>query len=162
MGTCVSSPNAETVYGNQPLHLCTLQNTPKWTLADRECYTKILKVVDGDTVDLAIALDSENKFFQFRVRLWGIDTPEKRPLKTSSNRDEEIAAAKQSTAALTDYVTKLNFVVFARFREADKYGRWLCELFDHQGGSSINQWMIDHGYAVPYFGGTKQKFDSNL
>lgn len=134
----------------------TYENTPKWTLAGRTEAAKVLRVVDGDTVDMALEVEP-GKFFQFRVRLYGIDTPEKRPPKNSPNRDEEIAAAKCSTKALDDYLSSVDYIVDkAVFREADKYGRWLCDFYVK--GVYVNEWMINNGYAKPYFGGKKDVF----
>jgi micrococcal nuclease len=122
---------------------------------------KVVRVVDGDTVDLAMEL-IPGQYFQLRVRLYGIDTPEKRPLKTAPNRDEEIAAAKRSTEALDGQLRRSNYIIDrAEFREADKYGRWLCDLFvrnNENDYTHLNEWMIREGYAKPYFGGTKEKF----
>lgn len=155
MGNCVGV----TYSTSEDLRKCDRDHTPKWTLAGRTQPAKIVNVVDGDTVDLAIEL-LPNQFYQFRVRLYGIDTPEKRPPKASPNRDAEIAASKRSTEALTNYLKPYdNMVHTVVFKEADKYGRWLCNMYCNGQKQSINDWMIQEGFAKPYFGGTKEKFE---
>lgn len=152
MGLCVSSPTSK-------LSVLTSETTEKFTLAGRDQPGKVVRVVDGDTVDLALELFPD-QFYQFRVRLYGIDTPEKRPPKNSPNREEEIEAAKRSTEALTTYLYGTgNMVDRAVFREADKYGRWLCEFYID--GVHVNEWMIKTGHAKPYFGGKKEQFESS-
>lgn len=156
MGGCISTSSLHT------LHTCERESTPKWTLSGREQPGKVLNIVDGDTVDIAIELHP-NQFFQFRVRLYGIDTPEKRPLKSSPNREAEIAASKRSTEALTQYLMKYDFLIHkVVFREADKYGRWLCTFHFDDVPVSVNDWMVQEGFAKSYFGGTKEKFEENI
>lgn len=108
------------------------------------CYAAtVVRWVDGDTVDLRIDLG----FYmtaECRFRLHGIDTPE----RGQRNHDEATAHC-QSLAPPGTTVTAQTYKV------ADKYGRWLAVL--HVGDVSINQSLIEHQLAVPYFGGTKQK-----
>lgn len=153
MGHCFS--NVSNVSNETDFSSITAETTKKWTLEGRKQLGKVLRVIDGDTVDLAIHIYNEH--YQFRVRLYGIDTPEKRPLKSSPNRDEEIEASKRSTKALSTYLERSENMVHAEFKEADKYGRWLVILStkDHV---NLNEWMVKEGYAKPYFGGTKEKF----
>ncbi len=148
MGLCVSSSK---------LSGLTFDTTEKFSLAGRDQPAKVVRVVDGDTVDLALELFPD-QFYQFRVRLYGIDTPEKRPPKNSPHRDEEIDAAKRSTEALTTYLYGTGYMVDrAVFREADKYGRWLCDFYIN--GIHVNEWMIKTGHAKPYFGGQKELYE---
>lgn len=129
---------------------------------------KILKVVDGDTVDIAMSLleledvkDSQNiqkSIYKYRVRLYGIDTPEKRPPKNDPNRDKEIAASKRSSEALSNYFRENDYIVIAKFYKPDKYGRLLATFYD-KNGDDINKWMVSNGYAYEYFGKTKEKFN---
>ena len=32
----------------------------------------------------------------------------------------------------------------------DSFGRWLCEIYSHESGESLNERMLTEGYAVPY------------
>jgi endonuclease YncB( thermonuclease family) len=122
---------------------------------------KVLRVVDGDTVDIALHYEETGKIFQHRVRLYGIDTPEKRPALSNVNRDKEIAASKQSSAALTQKLKENDNLVIAHFYKPDKYGRLLCTFYDKEG-DNINNWMIESGFAYEYFGQTKKKFGETV
>jgi|LauGreDrversion4_2_1035121.scaffolds.fasta_scaffold19317_4 endonuclease YncB( thermonuclease family) len=136
---------------------CTYENTPYYSYENLKTYVKILKIIDGDTVDLALYYEDTNKTFKHRVRLYGIDTPEKRPLKSNENREKEIESSKISTKALTDKIIENGNILTALFYKPDKYGRLLCTLYD-KNGEDINEWMIKQGFAYEYFGKTKKKF----
>jgi endonuclease YncB( thermonuclease family) len=135
----------------------TDENTPYYTYEGINKKVKVLRVIDGDTVDIAFHHEETNKIFKYRVRLYGIDTPEKRPPKNDPNRDKEIAASKVSTNALIEYLKKNNDIVLAFFYKPDKYGRLLCTFYD-KCGDDINKWMVKNGYAYEYFGKTKKKY----
>jgi len=116
-------------------------------------------VLDGDTVDIALCHSiTDNRIYRHRVRLFGIDTPEKRPLKSNENREKEIEASKKSMNALIQKLEKNDNYVVAFFYKNDKYGRLMCTFYD-KTGEDINKWMILNGYAKEYFGGTKEKFN---
>ena len=151
----LSKQENEDVYKN-----CTDENTPYYTYEGIKKKVKVLRVIDGDTVDIAYHHEETNKIFKYRVRLYGIDTPEKRPPKSDPNRDKEIAASKRSSAALTEYLQKNENIVLALFYKPDKYGRLLCTFYD-KCGEDINQWMVSQGFAYEYFGKTKQKFEDD-
>jgi micrococcal nuclease len=136
---------------------CTYENTPEFTFENRKEYIKVLKVIDGDTVDLALYHEGLGKAFRHRVRLYGIDTPEKRPSKNDPDRDDEIKASLKSKEALETRLKETDYIVMAMFYKSDKYGRLLCTFYDKEQ-KDINQWMIENGFAKPYFGGTKEKF----
>jgi endonuclease YncB( thermonuclease family) len=136
----------------------TDENTPVYTFEGLKKKVKVLRIIDGDTVDIALHHKESDIVFKHRVRLYGIDTPEKRPSKNDPNRDKEIAASKRSSEALTEYLRKNDFVVLSLFYKNDKYGRLMCTFYDKDGGN-INKWMIDNGYAYEYFGKTKQKYN---
>lgn len=136
---------------------CTYENTPTYSYENLRSLIKILRVVDGDTIDIALYYEETGKIFQHRVRLYGIDTPEKRPSLSNEDRDKEIAASKKSLEALTQKLKENDNIVIALFYKPDKYGRLLCTLYDKQG-DDINKWMIQSGFAYEYFGKTKKKF----
>jgi endonuclease YncB( thermonuclease family) len=155
MGSCICIQKTyaeENVYEDS-----TDANTSCYTYEHLKKPVKILRVIDGDTLDIALHHEDINRVYKHRVRLYGIDTPEKKPLKSNPNRDAEIAAAKKASQAMTDKLQENNNIVIALFYKPDKYGRLLCTLYDKKG-NDINQWMITEGYATPYFGKTKQPF----
>jgi micrococcal nuclease len=114
---------------------------------------KVVKVVDGDTIDVDIDLGFSVSFFS-RVRLAGIDTPESRTtdakekvlgLEVKEKLKKELAAAK-------DVVIKTE-----KPDSSEKYGRILGWVFLDGSDVSLNQKLINEGYAWTYGGGTKIK-----
>jgi endonuclease YncB( thermonuclease family) len=113
---------------------------------------KVVGIADGDSFTLLLINNTT-----VRIRLHGIDTPEKRPLKSNPNRDKEIAASKRSSEALRKILQENDNIVVSLFYKPDKYGRLLCTLYD-KNGEDINKWMVENSYAYEYFGKTKQKY----
>lgn len=165
MGSCLSfscSSQSQSLWSESIQHVG--ENVPTWTCKGLTEYVKVVKVVDGDTVDIARMMGE--KIFQFRVRLYGIDTPEKRPPLSQPNRLAEIAASKVSSDALKTLLEKVGWLVRIDFVGEDKYGRLLGNLFVQEGKNEnengwldVNDWMIKNNYAKPYFGGTKKAFE---
>ena len=127
----------------------------------KSCYNfrvvSIDKVVDGDTIDVTIDLGFD-LFKKERVRVAGVDTPEKR-----TRNLEEKALGLDATAWIKD---KLEGAVdgdddLIIRTELDggvgKYGRLLGWLYIGDAIVSLNERMIDEGYAWAYDGGTKNK-----
>ena len=138
-------------------HDCTSENTPVYSYENLKKMVKILKVIDGDTVDIALYSDDTRKIFKHRVRLYGIDTPEMHPSLSNPDRLKEIGEAKLAKEALIQRLQENDHLVIAHFHKFDKYGRLMATLYDKQG-DDINKWMITSGYAQEYFGKTKKKF----
>ena len=127
----------------------------------KSCYnfrvTEINRVVDGDTIDVTIDLGFE-LYKKERVRVAGVDTPEKR------TRDLE---EKALGIDATNYLKKKLEDTIAGDEELTirtelkggmgKYGRLLGWLYIGEDSVSINEVMINEGYAWAYDGGTKQK-----
>lgn len=162
----ISSSN-QTIEFKQPPYLveekdiykdCTYENTPLFTFENIRKKVKVLKILDGDTVEIALQHEDSNKIYRHRVRLYGIDTPEKRPLKSNPLRELEIEASLKSFKALELIVTDNDYILIAHFQGYDKYGRLLCTFYDKKG-ENMNEWMVNNGYAVEYFGKTKKKFE---
>jgi micrococcal nuclease len=127
----------------------------------KSCYNfrvvEINRVLDGDTIDVTIDLGFD-LFKKERVRVAGVDTPEKR------TRDlEEKALGYDATnwlkeklegavAGDDDLVIRTELV-----GGVGKYGRLLGWLYIGDADLSLNEAMIEEGYAWAYDGGTKQK-----
>ena len=120
---------------------------------------KVLKVVDGDTIDVDIDLGFNISYYQ-RVRLAGIDTPESR---TTDKKEKALGLEvkdrlKKAIDAATNVVIKTE-----KPDSSEKYGRILGWIFLDDNKVSINQTLIDEGYAWGYMGETKVKdFDALL
>lgn len=114
---------------------------------------KVHKVVDGDTIDVDIDLGFSVSFFS-RVRLAGIDTPESR---TTDAKEKALGLEvkekiKKELAAAKNVVIKTE-----KPDSSEKYGRILGWVFLDGAEVSLNQKLIDEGYAWTYGGGTKIK-----
>ena len=114
---------------------------------------KVHKVVDGDTIDVDIDLGFSVSFFS-RVRLAGIDTPESR---TTDAKEKALGLEvkekiKKELAAAKDVVIKTE-----KPDSSEKYGRILGWVFLDGADVSLNQKLINEGYAWTYGGGTKIK-----
>ena len=114
---------------------------------------KLVGVVDGDTIDVDIDLGFNVSYSQ-RVRLAGIDTPESRTSdkfeKTLGLESKEYLKSKLKDAK--DIVIKTE-----KPDSSEKYGRILGWLFLDGAEKSINEQMIEDGYAWGYMGETKVK-----
>tara|TARA_B100000424_G_C22931334_1_gene495419 strand:+ start:234 stop:656 length:423 start_codon:yes stop_codon:yes gene_type:complete len=118
----------------------------------------IVKVIDGDTVDVDIDLGFGMVYKKQRVRLKGIDTPESR----TRNLEEKkfgLAAKAYLKEELNgpDAYTHIELVS----HDKGKFGRILGELFVGGSSCSINQLMIDKHHAVPYDGQSKEQIAEN-
>ena len=109
------------------------------------------RVVDGDTIDISIDLGFDLTKKE-RVRLAGIDTPEKR---TKDSKEKEMGY--QATEFLEMHLMEATKLT-VRTEKDGKFGRMLGWLYKtDEDTTSINQIMIDKGYAWSYDGGTKEK-----
>ena len=127
----------------------------------KSCYNfrvvEINRVVDGDTIDVTIDLGFD-LFKKERVRVAGVDTPEKR-----TRDDEEKALGIDATYWMKeklegaidgddDLVIRTELV-----GGMGKYGRLLGWLYIGDAETSLNEQMITEGFAWAYDGGTKRK-----
>lgn len=114
---------------------------------------KVNKIVDGDTIDVDIDLGFDISFSS-RVRLAGIDTPESR----TSDKMEK-ALGLESKAYLKHAIDSAKSIIIKteKLDSSEKYGRILGWVFLDGSDKSINQEMIDKGYAWGYLGETKVK-----
>ena len=114
-------------------------------------------MLDGDTIDVTIDLGFD-LYKKERVRIAGVDTPEKR------TRDlEEKALGIDATNWLKEKLTETikgdeELTIRTELKGGvGKYGRLLGWLYVGESTLSLNEQMITEGYAWEYDGGTKQK-----
>jgi micrococcal nuclease len=118
---------------------------------------KVENVVDGDTIDVLIDLGFDI-LFQSRVRLAGIDTPESRTKDL-----KEKALGLESKEYLKKHLKDAKSVVIKteKMDSTEKFGRILGWLYVNGETISVNDMMINDGYAWGYMGDTKVKdFDA--
>jgi micrococcal nuclease len=114
---------------------------------------QVLRVVDGDTIDVDIDLGFDISFTS-RVRLAGIDTPESR----TTDKKEKVLGLEVKQR-LKDLLSKSSSLVIKTEKpdSTEKYGRILGWLFIDGAEKSINEGLIADGYAWDYMGDTKIK-----
>ena len=128
----------------------------------KSCYNfrvvKVNKVVDGDTIDVPIALGFD-LYKKERVRIAGVDTPEKRT-RDLEEKALGIDATNWLKKKLEDTIAGDGDELTIRTElvgGTGKYGRLLGWLYINEDLISLNEQMITEGYAWAYDGGTKQK-----
>ena len=127
----------------------------------KSCYnfrvTEIVKVLDGDTIDVLIDLGFD-LFKKERVRIAGVDTPEKRT-RDLEEKELGIHATNWMKDKLTETIKGDEELTIRTELKGGvgKYGRLLGWLYIGDADVSLNEQMITEGYAWEYDGGTKQK-----
>ena len=112
----------------------------------------VVKVVDGDTVDVDIDLGFGICLKDERVRIMGIDTPESR----TSDKVEKVfgLASKARLKELLDDDAVL--ITFDDKKGEDMKGKFGRVLGDFRvGGRKVTEILIEEGHAVPYHGQSK-------
>ena len=127
----------------------------------KSCYnfrvTEINKVVDGDTIDVTIDLGFD-LYKKERVRIAGVDTPEKRTrdLEEKALGLDATEWMKKNLEGAIDGDDELTIRTELK-GGVGKYGRLLGWLYVGDEEISLNELMITEGYAWEYYGGTKKK-----
>ena len=127
----------------------------------KSCYNfrviEINRVLDGDTLDVTIDLGFD-LYKKERVRVAGVDTPEKRT-KDLDEKELGIDATNWMKEKLEgaihgddDLIIRTELV-----GGMGKYGRLLGWLYIGDAEVSLNEQMITEGYAFSYDGGIKVK-----
>jgi len=153
----------------QKLSQFSYDNLPEWTLEGKEFYSKILDIYDGDTITISIKINEQ--YHRMNCRLLNIDTPELR----SSDENEKNAAklarnhlifllTKQKVNseitrnAIRNICNEFNPIFLIQCNKFDKYGRLLITILT--SGTSINEKMIEDGFAGKYDGKTKAEWQT--
>jgi len=113
----------------------------------------VVRVVDGDTVDVDIDLGFGVWMRKQRIRMYGIDTPE--------SRTRDLEEKKYGLAAKNFLVGMLddpNGITLKTHKDGKgKFGRILGELWrtTNYADKSVNEYMIEKHHAVRYMGQSK-------
>lgn len=101
---------------------------------------KVIKVIDGDTLDLLIDLGF-HIFTQIRIRVLDVDTYEiKGEFKDIGLKIKEV----------TKELLEGKDIIIQSFKsdselKTDKYGRWLCRVF-YDNGKNLKEWIDSHNF----------------
>ena len=127
----------------------------------KSCYNfrvvSVDRVLDGDTIDVTIDLGFD-LYKKERVRIAGVDTPEKRT-RDLEEKALGIDATNWLKGTLEDTIKGDNELTIRTELKGGmgKYGRLLGWLYVGEDDISLNEQMIAEGYAWEYDGGTKKK-----
>ena len=160
------------------LESMTKQNTEFMTLKGNIYNAKIVYIYDGDTMH--VVFKEFDKFYRWKCRIMGVDTPE---LRTKKLKETEMSY-KDRDALIEKYMDKIvkekelgykvRDVLIEKFMDKivkikcdafDKYGRLLIDVFvpndveENDGSLMLSQWLIKNEYAYEYDGGTKKSWD---
>jgi endonuclease YncB( thermonuclease family) len=149
-----------------PWYRATRRAAPpsKRTFAGCTRYARVISVYDGDTITVATRLHRSEPFCRYSVRLAGVDTPEVRTAD-ALHKDAGLAVRDRLRALLPS-----GTVIIVDFDSEDKYGRLLGTAHTVVGGwvrgrrrgTNVSRWLLDHGFALPYDGGTKGEFTREM
>lgn len=144
------SPTVE-VKGESVVLEITPSITPGESLPNKTLY-RVLKVIDGDTID--VALDGKSE----RLRLIGINTPE------TVDPRKEVECFGHEASDKAKEILKDQFVVLENDpsqSERDKYGRLLRYVF-LPDGTNYNLFMIEEGFAYEYTYNSAYKYQKEF
>jgi len=117
-----------------------------------EYNAKLLRVVDGDTVDAMIDLGM-SVWIKKRIRLNGLDTWESRT-RNKAEKKKGLIAKDRTKELLSEHEGEFR----VKSHGIGKYGRVLGELYVRGHARTVNQTLIDEGHAYTYHGGKKKVF----
>ena len=116
-----------------------------------EYRAKVIKVIDGDTIDVDIDLGFGVILAKQRIRLYGIDTPESR----TSDKVEKFYG-KISSAFMKDHCPRGSYITLRTYLDSKgKYGRILGEIIVDD--INLNKLMVEKSLAVEYNGRSKKE-----
>ena len=144
MGTCLS---VDISYGKKIPKDLNVKELPEFIPPIDS--GRVVKVYDGDTITIASRLpNTDGPIYRFSVRLNGIDTPE---IRGKSVAEKELAIVVRD--ALRERI--MHQIVELRNVANEKYGRILADVYIDN--VSINDWLVEQNFAVPYTGGKKMR-----
>lgn len=134
------------------LILATLLLVPSLAFANPYDW-KVTRVVDGDTVEFEAKFLPAELGDKLKIRVLGVDTPEKAPRAKCDKEAQMGAAATEFTKKLVANGKKIQIEI----KEWDKFGgRVLGDVI--VDGSKVSELLIKNNLARPYFGEAKQSW----
>ena len=111
---------------------------------------ELLKVIDGDTIEVDFDLGFGVWLRNQRIRLAGIDTPESR-----TTIKEEKIRGELSKAKLKEILAGKCLTITTVLDTNEKFGR-ILGFVTNELGVNVNNWLINNNYAVTYVGQNKE------
>lgn len=106
-----------------------------------EYKAKVLKVIDGDTIECEVDLGFHIKITE-RFRLLYVNAPE--------TKGESKPKGEEAKQHLIERINGKEITI--KTQKDDAFGRWLAIILLEENGNltNINEEMIKTGHAVPY------------
>lgn len=158
---------------------CNKENTYDFSLNGISTWAKVVDAYDGDTFRLMFYMKKRDKDpVRFVVRGNGYNAPEMYPPKSHYDRKTEMTKAifarnrfiqlstdcdikkdmMYSRKEIREILRSNKKLIYVKFYKFGKFGRVLADVYeDKNSDKSINQILIDEGYAVPYNGEGRDK-----
>lgn len=134
---------------------CDPKKVPWFTLEGTKCRCKVVDVYDADTVTIVLPWNKE--LYKVKCRLLGIDSAERRT-KNLKEKKYSYEAKEWLENLIKDKVIWIDCDDWGKYG-----GRMLGTLYlteeDYKNGKSINDMIIEKGYAYKYDGKKKKKFE---
>ncbi len=92
---------------------------------------RVERVYDGDTINILTSLNSREPYYEYSLRILGIDAPELNPPLIVPNRETHIAAAKVARDRLKVLLPESS-IICVDYKSEDKYGRLLGTIYDDE------------------------------
>jgi len=113
---------------------------------------KVTRAVDGDTVEIQVTWLPTELGDKLKIRIFGVDTPEKGARAQCPSEAERGAAASEFTKKFIK-----GKKVLVEIKEWDKFGgRVLGDV--NVDGKSLRAELIKNGFAREYFGDKKKSW----
>ena len=129
---------------------------------------KIIDIYDGDTFTIVTKLHNNEPYSVYKLRLYGFDAPEVKPLKSLPNRELHKEAGIHLRDMLRDCLPN-GTIVYVDFKNEEKYGRLMGEvytikknIFNITKNMNICNYLIDNKLVLPYTGQTKEDFNDTI
>lgn len=144
------------------------KDAPRKTFKGWEVLAKVIDVHDGDTITVVAKLPGDTHPFQYKIRLFGLDTPE---LTRTPGNEPNPALHLQAGEAVRDRLAEkipVGTVIAFEGQGKGKFGRklgslhtlkWCWTKFAWVKKEDLNAWLLAEGLALPYGGKTKLTFD---
>ena len=163
MGLCFSRASA--AYSL----LCTsTEKIKRRTYAGVKGFCKIVKIYDGDTFTIVTKLNKDEPYYQYQLRLAGLDAPELKPALSIPDRELHVLAGQRVRDVIKGILPE-GSLIWVEFEKEDKYGRLLGtvytvkrECFIFVKDYNLCEWLIEKRYALPYGGKTKTDFTNSF
>ena len=131
---------------------------------------RVERVYDGDTINVLTALDNREPYYEYSLRILGIDAPELTPPRRMEHRELHVEAAKVARDRLRVLIPPKS-IICVEYKPEEKYGRLLGAIYDDEWelydedpnrvlteSCNLGQRLLEEGFVNAYWGRRKTPF----